>query len=134
MKVLIVDLDGANTGPVVQALLKKKFPGNEYKIVAASDKTAGKGLARKMVKAVKPLGIELEAVEAVPFAAEHSGWADKVILENKNNAALIHKRVGITFDAAKTVNLELPSGLHVKAADAPAYVEKVKEAVEKIAL
>lgn len=115
MKVLVIDLDGARNGPLVAKVLNETYEGVEVRARAASTKTEGSAVSRKFLTLAEELKFSKEelATKVVAATPEDISWADKIIVENKNNVSLLAKRE-IVLPAEKSITLEIMSGLHLK--------------------
>lgn len=93
MKVLVMDVDGKNNGVLMRDLLKAQHPNIEFRLVAASDKTAGQKTTRKIQALAKSvLGLTVQAQAAEPVKIEDLQWADKIVIENENNIPHLVRR------------------------------------------
>jgi protein-tyrosine-phosphatase len=136
MKVVILDLDGVNNGPVVKALLAQKFPGNEFAVFSSSEKTKGRKTTRKVKKAAKAaLGLDIEALIAEPITAEAIAGADRIVYENENNIKLVVRRLGKEALNGKTMlKLDVKSGHAVKPAETEAFMQELASKVSAVQL
>lgn len=140
MKVVVIDLDGVNNGPVVKALLAQRYPTAEITVVSASDKTVKEGKARKtthkMVKAAKAvLGLDIEVLESQPAVLESLANADKVICENDNNVKLVTRRLGKEIFVGKSlVELGVKSGHVIKPLEMETHLKDLSEKVQAVTL
>lgn len=136
MKVLILDLDGVNNGPVVKALLAQRFPEAQISVASASEKTKGRKTTRKVKKAAKlSLGLDIEAVVAEPVSPEMVSGADKIIYENANNLRLATRRIGKeALEGKSLVELGVKSGHGVKPADMDSHLKDLAGKVSAVQL
>jgi len=135
MKVVVFDLDGVNTAPVVKTLLAAKLPNAEVVVAKSSDKGDTRKTTSRFRKAAKAvLGVDVEKAAAATLTAELVSSADVIVYENANNLNLASRRLGKDFLQGKNaVNLGLePSGHHVKDEELEAYLKTVSTAVDGI--
>ena len=137
MKVVVFDLDGVNTAPVVKTLLAAKYPQAEIVVAKSSDKGDTRKTTSRFRKAAKTaLSVDVEKISAVTLTAELVSSADVIVYENGNNLNLAARRLGKDFLVGKNVqNLALePSGHHVEDTELETYLKTISTKVEELQL